>query len=420
MLRNYLKIAWKVLGRNRFFTFVSLFGISLTIGILLVLATLFDQITGKHYPENPNSHSLYVSSVQQSDGEGSSWRSGPGFALIDKYIKKLQSPKRIALISNGKTTNSFVGDKKISLNLKLTCEVYWDMHKYIFIEGKAFQKQHVDEKDYVAVISRATRDAYFGEGVSALGKVIETDNTKYKVLGVVENVSEARIYRFADLYVPYSTAKQEIASVDLIGEFVAILEGESKSDLALIKQEYDALVDRLEVPPASDQNWKLTYTIFTSFAVSKLENISQFFSADNNDPDIGRLFLFLSIAMLLFMLLPALNLINLNSSRIRERASEIGVRKAFGASSQTLTFQFIIENIVVTLIGGGIGIIVAMGALELIETTGVLKHIELGLRYNVFFMALLLCLFFGVLSGVLPAWRMSKLKVVNALKGINS
>lgn len=420
MLRNYLKIAWKVLGRNRFFTFVSLFGISLTIGILLVLATLFDQITGKHYPENPDSHSLYVSSVQQSDGEESSWRSGPGFALIDKYIKKLQSPKRIALISNGKTTNSFVGDKKISLHLKLTCEVYWDMHQYKFIEGKAFQKQHIDEKAYVAVISRATRDAYFGEDVLALGKVIETDNTKYKVLGVVENVSEARIYRFADLYVPYSTAKQEIASVDLIGQFVAILEGGSKSDLAIIKQEYDALVDRLEVPAASDQNWKLTYTIFTSFAVTKLENISQFFSSNGNDPDIGRLFLFLSIAMLLFMLLPALNLINLNSSRIRERASEIGVRKAFGASSQTLTFQFIIENIVVTLIGGGIGIIIAMVALELIESTGVLKHIELGLRYNVFFMALLLCLFFGVLSGVLPAWRMSKLKVVNALKGINS
>jgi len=421
MLRNYLKIAWKVLGRNRFFTFVSLFGISLTIGILLVLATLFDQVTGKHYPENPNSHSLYVSSVQQSDGDESSWRSGPGFALIDKYIKKLQSPKRIALISSGKTTNSFVGDKKISLSLKLTCEVYWDMHQYKFIEGKAFQKQHLDEKASVAVISRATRDAYFGEDVLALGKVIETDNIKYKVLGVVENVSQARIYRFADMYVPYSTAKQEIASVDLIGEFIAILEAESKTDLALIKQEYDALVDRLEVPAASDQKWKLDYTVFTSFAVTKLENIAQFFT-DNQEkePNVGMLFLYLSIAMLLFMLLPALNLINLNSSRIRERSSEIGVRKAFGASSQTLTFQFIIENIVVTLIGGAIGIIIAMGALELIESTGVLKHIELGLRFNVFFMAILLCLFFGVLSGVLPAWRMSKLKVVNALKGTNS
>jgi len=419
MLRNYLKIAWKVLGRNKFFTFVSLFGISLTIGILLVLATLFDQLTGKHYPENPDSYSVYVSTVRQSDGEGSSWQGGPGFALIDKYIKQMKSPKRIALISNGKSTNSFVGDKKINLKLKLTCEDYWAMHTYKFIEGKAIQKQHVDEKAYVAVISRATRDAYFGEDVSALGKTIETDNTKYTVLGVVENVSQSRIFRFADIYVPYSTAKQAIISPDLIGEFTAILEGESETDLDRIREEYNDLVDRLEVP-ASSEGWKREYTQFTSFAVSKLENVSQFFARDFEEPNLALLFTFLGIAMLLFMLLPALNLINLNSSRIMERSSEIGVRKAFGASSQTLSVQFIVENIVVTLIGGAIGLLLAFGILEIIESTGLIKHAELGLRINVFVLAILLCLFFGILSGVLPAWRMSKLKVVNALKAINS
>jgi putative ABC transport system permease protein len=293
------------------------------------------------------------------------------------------------------------------------------MNRYTFIEGKAFQQQHIDEKAYVAVISRATRDAYFGEGVPALGKTLETDNTKYTVLGVVENVSQSRIFRFADIYVPYSTAKQEIISPDLIGEFVAILEGTSESDLDLIRQEYNALVDRLEVP-ASSEGWKTEYTIFTSFAVSKLENLSQFFARDFEEPNVGLLFTFLSVAMLLFMLLPALNLINLNSSRIMERSSEIGVRKAFGASSRTLSFQFIVENIVVTLIGGSIGLVLAQGILELIESTGLIKYAELELSLNVFLLAIFLCLFFGVLSGVLPAWRMSKLKVVNALKGMNS
>ena len=52
------------------------------------------------------------------------------------------------------------------------------------------------------------------------------------------------------------------------------------------------------------------------------------------------------------MLLPAINLVNLNVSRILERASEIGVRKAFGASSRTLVGQFVVENVVLTLVGG--------------------------------------------------------------------
>ena len=58
---------------------------------------------------------------------------------------------------------------------------------------------------------------------------------------------------------------------------------------------------------------------------------------------------------LLFITLPTMNLVSINLSRIMERASEIGVRKAFGASSRTLVGQFVMENVVLTVIGGAIG-----------------------------------------------------------------
>ena len=58
--------------------------------------------------------------------------------------------------------------------------------------------------------------------------------------------------------------------------------------------------------------------------------------------------------MLLFMLLPALHLVNLNIGRIEERTSEIGVRKSFGASTPTLVGQFVAENVLLTLIGRGL------------------------------------------------------------------
>ena len=59
------------------------------------------------------------------------------------------------------------------------------------------------------------------------------------------------------------------------------------------------------------------------------------------------------------MLLPTLNLVNINISRIMERASEIGVRKAFGASSRTLVGQFVVENIILTLVGGAFGLVLS-------------------------------------------------------------
>src|SRR5256885_1583041 len=71
---------------------------------------------------------------------------------------------------------------------------------------------------------------------------------------------------------------------------------------------------------------------------------------------VGTLVAIIAAVALLFMALPTLNLVNLNVSRILERASEIGVRKAFGASSRALLGQFLVENVVLTLIGGALGL----------------------------------------------------------------
>jgi len=130
-----------------------------------------------------------------------------------------------------------------------------------------------------------------------------------------------------------------------------------------------------------------------------------------------RLQIALAAASLLFMLLPAVNLINLNTSRILERAPEIGVRKAFGASSRTLVGQFIVENLVLTLVGAAIGAIAAAVLLAAINNSGVIPYAHLTLNYRILGWGVLLAVVFGLLSGVYPAWRMSRLHPVEALKG---
>jgi putative ABC transport system permease protein len=116
------------------------------------------------------------------------------------------------------------------------------------------------------------------------------------------------------------------------------------------------------------------------------------------------------------MLLPTLNLVNINITRIMERSSEIGVRKAFGASSKTLVYQFIVENIILTLLGGLIGLILSFIAIKLINSENFISNLELSINFTVLGIGLLVCLIFGLISGVYPAWRMSKLNVVTALK----
>ena len=124
----------------------------------------------------------------------------------------------------------------------------------------------------------------------------------------------------------------------------------------------------------------------------------------------------ISIFALLVMLLPTLNLVNINITRIMERSSEIGVRKAFGASSRTLVYQFIVENIILTLLGGAIGVILSLIALQVLNGANLIPNLVLTLNFTVLGIGLLICFFFGLLSGVYPAWRMSTLNVVTALK----
>jgi putative ABC transport system permease protein len=121
--------------------------------------------------------------------------------------------------------------------------------------------------------------------------------------------------------------------------------------------------------------------------------------------------------MLLFMLLPALNLVNLNIGRIMERSTEIGVRKAFGATNRQLALQLVLENVVLCLAGGAIALVLARAVLWWLEAAGPIPYLKVGLNLAVFGWGLLITVVFGVLSGVLPAWKMSRLDPVHALKG---
>jgi putative ABC transport system permease protein len=111
------------------------------------------------------------------------------------------------------------------------------------------------------------------------------------------------------------------------------------------------------------------------------------------------------------------NLVNINISRIMERASEIGVRKAFGAPARTLVGQFLVENILLTLVGGLLGFLLSLVVLRAIGDSGMFSYARFTLNPRVFAYGVGLAVLFGLISGVYPAWRMSRLNPVDALNG---
>lgn len=407
MLKNYFKIAIAVFKRRKFFTFISLFGISFTLTILIVLTAFIDKVINDNYPDRKRDRSLYVNKMTER-GDQSYNGEALSFYFLDHYVRRLKTPVKLAISSDYRGTNTYVNNKKISISYKYTNADYWDVTEYDFLEGKPFTKQQIANAERVAVISADIKRAYFGDVPSVVGKYIEADNVQYRVCGVVKNVPVTLYMLYSDIYLPYTVSKTDYSSnTGYRGGYYGILLAASSADVPKMKKEFEQMVKKL---PMSSKEYNKIYCPAETFIPAYLNT--------GNEDKSGLVYALTAIAIfvLLVMLLPTLNLININITRIMERSSEIGVRKAFGASSQTLVYQFIVENIILTILGCLIGIILSLIVLKVLNNASLIPNLELTLNFTVLSVGLLTCLIFGLLSGVYPAWRMSRLNVVDALK----
>src|SRR4029077_4179952 len=114
MLKNYFKIAIAVLKRRKFFTFISLFGISFTLTILMVLTAFIDKVVGDNYPDKKRDRSLYLNVLEQK-GKNSFSSGALSFYFLNHYAGSLKTPVKIAISSAPNGTNTYVHNKKISI-----------------------------------------------------------------------------------------------------------------------------------------------------------------------------------------------------------------------------------------------------------------------------------------------------------------
>ncbi len=415
MLKNYLKVALKVLARRKFFTFISLFGISLTLMVLVVTTAIFDHALAPHDPETRSDRTLGIYFMEMK-GPEQTWNTEPGYGFLSRYVRPmaaLPGVERVALASLAEPVVSYLGGRKIESQLMRTDGEFWRLLDFRFLEGGPFTGEDEKSANFVAVISESTRERFFG-GKPALGRTIEADGQRFRIVGVVPDVPVLRLSSAADLWVPISTNKSDSYRQQWMGGFRGLILARSRADFPAIRSEFQSCLREAERHLPDPKNYKA----LTGHADTLFEAIARMaFPGDTADLEAGKVRAALLLLMLLFMLLPTLNLVNINLSRILDRSSEIGVRKAFGASSRTLVGQFVIENLVLTLIGAALSLVLSGVALQALNASGLIAHAHLQLNFRIFLYGLAIALFFGVLSGVYPAWRMSKLHPVQALRG---
>src|SRR6201985_326927 len=105
MLKNYFKIAIAVLRRRKFFTFISLFGISFTLTILIVLTAFIDKVINDNYPDRKRDRSLYINAIEER-GKNAMSSGALSLYFLQHYAGSLKTPLKVAISSGVNGTNT--------------------------------------------------------------------------------------------------------------------------------------------------------------------------------------------------------------------------------------------------------------------------------------------------------------------------
>jgi putative ABC transport system permease protein len=408
-LLHHLKLAVRVLARRKAFTFISLFTIAATLLVVTTTVAFLDESFGHRPPESKLDRAVGILAMGMY-GERGGQSSSAGYGFLDRHMRDVPGVEEKTFFSYPSGATSYVEGQKVRLIRKRTDGAFWRVFDFHFVEGGPFTDEDERDRNFVAVVNVAMRDKLLGGG-AAVGRWIEVEGQRFKVVGVVDNVPILKVLPAADVWVPISTSRSEVYKAEFVGNFLAVFVAPKPSDLPAIQAEIGR---RILTTPSNDPN----FPEMRGGADTKFEAQSRLILSSRLDrARPGQLLALLVGAGVLFMLLPAVNLTNLNISRAAERAAEIGVRRAFGAPRRALLGQFLLENLVLSLLGGALGFVLSGLVLAAINASGFIPYLDLRLNPTVACWTLLAAIVFGLLSGLWPAYRLSRLAPIAALSG---
>lgn len=283
-----------------------------------------------------------------------------------------------------------------------------DMMSWGVSLGSFITDQHVQDKDRVAVLGVGAVEKLFGnKDANPIGEIIRVNDQAFTVIGVMESRSFSALGTEIDensiVFVPISTAQTRLAQARARGGFELTLlyvQATSEKTSASASDEIDRyLYNKHSIDTADDKDYSITN------AAALLQIVGEITAA---------LTVFLGLIAGISMLVGGIGIMNIMLVTVTERTHEIGLRKAVGARPFSILTQFLIESILLSLLGGSIGILVGWALTSLISSAvpDLVVTVEAG---TILLVTGISCLV-GVGFGMLPANRAAHMHPIDALR----
>lgn len=277
------------------------------------------------------------------------------------------------------------------------------LQKKKLIRGRFINQNDIDDNKKIAVISEDTYKQLFEKDEDPVGKYIEVNGINFMVVGVFE-VSNMNMGPSTDLHIPFTTFQQIYNRGDQIGWMM--ITGKPEYDIKQIEEDVKLLLKNLNsIHPEDDR-------AFGSFNLGKeFKKVTGFLT--------GMQFLtwFVGIATLIAGVFAIGNILLIT---VRERTKEIGIRRALGATPFEIKRQIVLEAVFLTLVAGVFGIItggwILIGLDAAFGQGADAAIVNASVSIAVVFIALIILVILGTLIGLIPAFKATSIKPIEALR----
>lgn len=297
--------------------------------------------------------------------------------------------RRYQIVVKGKNTNTQVDG---------TTDSYLGVRNVEIDQGSFISEQNVLSQSKVAVLGPTTRDDLFGEGTSPIGETIRINGINFKVIGITKSKGGTGFGSQDDMvFIPITTAQKFLAGSD----YVSTINVQSNSPKVMTQVQTDITALLMRLHNISDPQ-------LADFSVLSQQDLLGAVSSITNTMTI----LLASIAGI-SLLVGGIGIMNMMMTTVTERTREIGLRKAIGAKRLDINLQFLTEAVMLTFLGGIIGIILGSGlAFGITLFTGIATKISLFSILLAFSVSAAI----GIGFGYWPAQKAAKLNPIEALR----
>ena len=402
-ITNLFKIALRALSNNKLRTFLTALGIIIGVASVIIMLAIGQgskkSIQGQI--AEMGSNMIMVHPGEEMKGGVKQDKSSMETLKLNDYENIIAQTKYVATVSpEVSSSGQFIySNNNYKASIQGVSQEYLNIRQLQVESGEMFSKQDIKSNTKVCVIGKTIVKNLFPNGQDPVGKIIRFNKIPFRVIGVLKAKGYNSMGDDQDEIVlaPYSTVMKRILAQTYLGSIFCS---------ALTENLTDKAVD--EISTILRQDHKIKQNETDDFNVRSQEELSTMMSSTTNLMTI-----LLACVAGISLVVGGIGIMNIMYVSVTERTREIGLRMSVGARGVDILSQFLIEAIMISLVGGIIGIIIGIGGSYIVN---ILAKWPIYIQPWSVFLSFGVCSFTGVFFGWYPAKKAANLNPIDALR----